>query len=133
VNDEIEIREPKYKDIKEIERKHFGPLYGEDFAVRNINQLFEYLDFRGAYIGERLVGAYYFYSSDGYTCVDGLIVDEDFRCRHIATTLLKHAVSEASGDVVFLHADQDDYPRKIYEKLGFAEVDKLYEYLSTEK
>lgn len=133
VNDEIEIREPGYKDIKEIELKHYGPLYGEDFAVRNINQLFEYLDFRGAYIGERLVGAYYFYSSDGYTCVDGLIVDEDFRCRHIATTLLKHAVSEASGAVVFLHADQDDYPRKIYEKLGFAEADKLYEYLSTEK
>lgn len=132
VNDRIEIREPKYKDIIEIERKHFGPVYGEDFSVRNADHLYEYLDYRGAYLGEKLVGAYYFYSSNGYTCIDGLIVDEDHRHMHIATTLLKHAVTEAAGNVVFLHADLDDTPRKMYEKMGFREVDRLYEYLSTD-
>lgn len=130
VNDKIEIKEPKYKDIREIELKHYGPVYGEDFTVRNAGHLSEYLDFRGAYLGDKLVGAYYFYSSNGYTCVDGLIVDEDCRHRHIATTLLKHAVSESRGNVVFLHADADDTPREMYEKLGFREVDRLYEYLS---
>lgn len=59
-------------------------------------------------------------------------MDEDFRHRHIATTLLKHAVNEAAGNVVFLHADEDDTPREMYEKLGFREVDRLYEYLSTD-
>ena len=132
VNDRIEIREPRYRDLMEIERKHFGPVYGEDFAVRNADHLYEYLDYRGAYMGEKLVGAYYFYSSNGYTCVDGLIVDEDCRHMHIATTLLKHAVREAAGNVVFLHADQDDTPRGMYEKLGFREVDRRYEYLSTD-
>ena len=132
VNEGIEIREPGFKDIKEIELKHFGPVYGEDFTVRNAGHLFEYLDHRGAYVGEKLVGAYYFYSSNGYTCVDGLIVDEDWRHRNIATTLLKHAVSEAAGNTVFLHADQDDTPREMYEKLGFREVDRLYEYLSAD-
>ena len=130
LNDEVEIRKPRYKDIIEIERKHFGPVYGEDFSVRNADHLFEYLDFRGAYTGEKLVGAYYFSSSYGYTCVDGLIVDEDYRNRHIATTLLKHAVDEAAGNVVFLHADAVDTPRTMYEKLGFRVVDRRYEYLS---
>ena len=132
VNDRIEIKEPRYKDIMEIERKHFSPVYGEDFAVRNADHMYEYLDYRGGYIGDKLVGAYYFYTSNGYTCVDGLIVDEDYRNRHIATTLLKHAVNEAAGNVVFLHADQDDIPKEIYEKLGFREVERHYEYLSTD-
>ena len=131
VNDEIEIKAPTYKDLKEIELKHFGSVYGEDFAVRNMDHLYEYLDFRGAYIGEKLVGAYHFYSSNGYTCVDGLIVDEDCRRRHIATTLLKHAVQEAAGNVVFLHAAAEDTPKEMYEKLGFREAGRHYGYLST--
>ena len=113
--------------------KHLGPVCGEDFAIRNMDRLFEYLDFTGAYIGEKLAGAYYSYSSDGYTCVGGLIVDEDFRHRHIATTLLKHAVKEAAGNVVFMHADGKGILREIYEKLGFRETDRRYEYLSAEK
>lgn len=132
VNDEIEIKKPAYKDIIKIELKHFGPVYGEDFAARNADHLYEYLDFRGAYLDETLVGAYYFYTSNGYTCVDGLIVDEDYRHRHIATTLLKHAVRENAGNVLYLHADKEDTPRKMYERLGFREVDRLYEYLSTD-
>ncbi len=132
VNDEVEIKKPAYKDIKAIELKHFGPVYGEDFTARNADHTYEYLDFRGAYIGEKLAGSYYFYSSNGYTCVDGLVVDEDFRHRHIATTLLKHAAEEAAGGVLFLHADADDTPKEMYEKLGFREVDRLYEYLSTD-
>ena len=132
VNDEIEIRKPGYKDLMAIERKHFGPLYGEDFTARNADRLFEYLDFRGAYIGEKLVGSYYFYTSNGFTCVDDLIVDEDYRHRYIATTLLKYAVNEAAGNVVFLHADEDDTPREMYEKMGFRVVDRLYEYLCTD-
>ncbi len=131
-NDEIEIREPSYKDIKDLELKHFGPLYGEDFAVRNLNRLYEHLNYRGAYIGEKPVGAYYFFSSKGFTCIDGLLTDRDYRHRYIATTLLKHAVKEAAGNVVFLHADDDDTPKEMYEKLGFREVDRLYEYLSTD-
>lgn len=132
VNDEIEIKKTTYKDLKAIELKHFGPLYGEDFTARNADRLYEYLDFRGAYIGEKLVGSYYFYTSNGFTCVDDLIVDEDYRHRYIATTLLKYAVNEAAGNVVFLHADEDDTPKEMYEKMGFRVVDRLYEYLCTD-
>lgn len=132
VNDKVEIKTPRYKDLKETALKHFGPVRGEDFAARNADHLYEYLGCRGAYLGEKLVGAYYFYTSGGYTCVDGLIVDQDFRRRHIAAALLKHASDEAAGNVVFLHADQDSVTKKALEKLGFCEVGRRYEYLSAE-
>ena len=132
VNDKVEIKTPRYKDLKETAQKHLGPLRGEDFAARNADHLYEYLDCRGAYLGEKLVGAYYFYTSDGYTCVEGLIVDQDFRQRHIAAALLKHAADEAAGNVVFLHAYQDSITKKVLEKLGFREVGRRYEYLSAE-
>ena len=132
VNDKVEIKMPRYKDLKETAQKHLGPLRGEDFAARNADHLYEYLGCRGAYLGEKLVGAYYFYTSGGYTCVDGLIVDQDFRRRHIAAALLKHASEEAAGNVVFLHADQDSVAKKVFEKLGFREVGRRYEYLSAE-
>ena len=132
VNDKVEIKTPRYKDLKETALKHFGPVRGEDFAARNADHLYEYLGCRGAYLGEKLVGAYYFYTSGGYTCVDGLIVDQDFRRRHIAAALLKHAAEEAAGNVVFLHADQDSVAKKAFEKLGFREVGRRYEYLSAE-
>ena len=132
VNDKVEIKMPRYKDLKETAQKHLGPLRGEDFAARNADHLYEYLDCRGAYLGEKLAGAYYYYTSDGYTCVEGLIVDQDFRQRHIAAALLKHAVDEAAGNVVFLHADQDSITKKVLEKLGFREVGRRYEYLSAE-
>ena len=129
VNDRIEIKKPGYKDLKKLALKHADPVRGEDFAFLSMDHFYEYLDHRGAYIGEKLAGAYYFYSSGGYTYVGGLLVDKDFRNRYIATTLLKHAVSEAAGNVVFLHADQDGTPEKIFKKLGFREVDRRYEYL----
>lgn len=132
VNDKVEIKKPIYKEARDLELRHYGPVYGDDFALRNFDHLYEYLDFRGAYIGEKLVGYYYFYSSDGFTCVDGLLVDEDYRHMHIATTLLKHAVNEAAENVLFLHADINDTPREMYEKLGFREAGRRYEYLSTQ-
>lgn len=33
---------------------------------------------------------------------------------------------------VFLHADQDSVAKKVFEKLGFREVGRRYEYLSAE-
>ena len=64
--------------------------------------------------------------------MEGLIVDQDFQQRHIAAALLKHAADEAAGNVVFLHADQDSAAKKVFEKLGFREVGRRYEYLSAE-
>ncbi len=135
---------PKLRELEEIEVRHFGPLYGEDFCRRNIRRLYEELTFHGAYLEDKLVGACYSFTYGGYTCVDGLIVDEHYRNRRIATSLLVHVMEEnktgaeerktegKTPGVLFLHADADDTPVEMYKKMGFVEVDRLYEYLSTD-
>lgn len=58
---------------------------------------------------------------------DGLIVDPDARGRYVATTLLA-GIAERLGGQVYLHADRDDTPRRMYEAMGFVTLDELYEY-----
>ena len=74
------------------------------------------------------------YVTGGFACVNSLMVDEDFRCRHVATTLLRCAVENArrNGAVPYLHADAEDTPKKIYARLGFQVVDETYEYVCTD-
>ena len=83
---------------------------------------------------EPLVGDCYIFASDGYVCMDGLLVDEDFRHQYIAMTLMKHIAEKAQerGEILYLHADSEDTPKELYAKMGFQAVDKLYEYLCTD-
>lgn len=92
------------------------------------------LAYLGAYLGGKLVGDCYIFASDGYVCMDGLLVDEDFRHQYIAMTLMKHIAEKAQerGEILYLHADSEDTPKELYAKMGFQAVDKLYEYLCTD-
>ena len=128
MNSKVRFQAPSLEELEIIEVKHFGPLYGEDFSRRNVRRLYERLQYHGAYIGEKLAGACYSFSADGMTCIDGLIVDEDFRHRYIATSLIAHIAEVYDGDTLFLHADEDDTPKEMYRKMGFAVTDRLYEY-----
>ena len=85
-------------------------------------------------LGGKLVGDCYIFASDGYVCMDGLLVDEDFRHQYIAMTLMKHIAEKAQerGEILYLHADSEDTPKELYAKMGFQAVDKLYEYLCTD-
>lgn len=38
----------------------------------------------------------------------------------------------ASDSVMYLHADRDDTPKEMYRKMGFEDIDLLYEYVCTE-
>ena len=109
-------------------------MYGNDFTVRNNRNLREKLTYLGAYLGGKLVGDCYIFASDGYVCMDGLLVDEDFRHQYIAMTLMKHIAEKAQerGEILYLHADSEDTPKELYAKMGFQAVDKLYEYLCTD-
>ena len=126
--DDLRFAAPSIEELEAIEVKHYGPLYGEDFARRNVRRLYDKLSYHGAYIDHRLVAACYSFSSDGMVCIDGLIVDEAYRRQKIATTLLAHIVKTNEGSVVFLHADESDTPKDMYRKMGFEITDRLYEY-----
>ena len=131
-NPDLVFRAPSVEELEELEVKHFGALYGEVFTRKNIRRLFEKLTYHGAYLDGKLIGACYCYSGDGLTCIDGLIVDNAYRRRYVATSLISHVKNMCANTVLFLHADEDDTPKEMYEKLGFETVDKRYEYLCTD-
>lgn len=131
-NKEISIRPPTLPELEEIDVKHFGPLYGEDFSRRNIRHQYKKLEFHGAYLMDKLVGACHTFCADGITCIDGLIVDDAHRHQYVATTLLKYIREKHSQDILILHADNDDTPKDMYLKMGFIIVDRLYEYSKTD-
>ena len=133
-NPEVSIRTPDFDQLEQHELKYYGPLYGEDFTVRNNRHLREKLTYLGAYLGGKMAGDCYIFASDGYVCMDSLLIDEAFRHQYIATTLVKHIAEKAQerGAVLYLHADPEDTPKDMYAKMGFQAVDKLYEYLCTD-
>ena len=131
-NSAVTIRGPALPELEELEVRAFGKSWGEDFCRRNIRRMFEKLTYHGAYLSGALAGACFSFTKDGCTCIDGLVVDERFRRQYVATTLL-HAVAAAhAGELVFLHADEDDTPKDLYARLGFQATDRLYEYLCTD-
>ena len=133
-NPYIVLKAPDIEPMEQQEVSHYGPLYGESFTARNIRRLYEKMDYHGAYLENKLVGYCYTYSTNGCTCMDGLNVDMDYRHQYIATTLIKGIVEAArkNGDQVYLHADLDDTPKEMYAKMGFEEVDRIYEYTCTD-
>ena len=127
-NTDVRFGTPSQEELEDIEVKHFGLLYGESFARRNVRRLYEKLRYHGAYLDGNLVAACYSFSADGMTAIDGLIVDEDHRHQYIATALIAHIAEINPDSILFLHADETDTPKDMYNKLGFEIVDRIYEY-----
>ena len=71
--------------------------------------------------------------SDGSTAqIENVLTLEPFRNRGLARATVSHARAEAqrSGhDLIFLVADRDDWPKKLYAKLGFDEVGRIWEFV----
>lgn len=131
-NKNLRFDSPSIEELEEIELKHFGPVYGESFTLRNVRRLHEKLRYHGAYKGNVLAASCYTFSSQGMVCIDGLIVDEAYRNQYIATSLIAHIAETYAGSTVFLHADEADTPMEMYLKMGFEITDHLYEYSCTD-
>jgi ribosomal protein S18 acetylase RimI-like enzyme len=57
---------------------------------------------------------------------------EAFRRRGYARAVILHAAAEARGagaELVFLVADDEDWPKELYRKLGFDDLGRVYEFL----
>ena len=131
-NDRVYIRKPTFAEAEALEIKHYAAVYGEDFTRRNIRRLYEKLNYHGAYLDGTLAGMCYTFTHGGCVCLDGLLVDEALRGQYVATTLLRQLAKVCEGKLLFLHADADDTPRRLYESLGFCATDRLFEYLCTD-
>ena len=120
---------PTLAQAEELDVRHYGAAYGEDFTRRNIRRMYRTLHYHGAFLNGALACMCYTFESGGCVCLDGLLTDEACRGQGVATTLLGQIAGQNEGKLLFLHADADDTPRQMYEKLGFCAVDTLYEYL----
>jgi GNAT superfamily N-acetyltransferase len=71
--------------------------------------------------------------SDGRTAeVDAVTTMEAYRGRGLAKAIVARAVDAAYAaghDLVFLLADDDDWPKELYRKLGFEEIGRVWELL----
>jgi ribosomal protein S18 acetylase RimI-like enzyme len=69
--------------------------------------------------------------SDGSTAqIENVLTLEHFRNRGLARATVSYARAEArSHDLIFLIADRDDWPKKLYSKLGFDEVGRIWEFV----
>jgi hypothetical protein len=122
---------PSVEELEELEVKHYGQLWGEDFTRRNIRRQYEKLTYHGAYLEGKLVGSCYSFCNDGFTCIDGLLVDDAYRKKYVATSLISNVKNSYPNTILFLHAEENDTPKEMYEKMGFETVDKRFEYLCT--
>ena len=63
---------------------------------------------------------------DGIAQIEDVEVLEVFRGRGLGRAIVQHALDEGlrSGDVVYLEALADDWPRELYARLGFSVVGK---------
>lgn len=72
------------------------------------------------------------YSDGGIGQIEAVATLERYRNQGLARSTVFHALVEsrkAGNDLTFLMADRDDWPRNLYEKLGFDEIGRIYEFI----
>ena len=132
---------PAEHEVREVDEPTLRPLWAE--AIRNephvkderlVEQILEHRRDVGKAIPTRLFAAEAdgrlvahaeLYSEDGVGQVESVVTLPDYRGRGLARSLVLRAVAEshaAGNDLTFLVADADDWPQRLYEKLGFETV-----------
>jgi GNAT superfamily N-acetyltransferase len=117
----------------EAMRKDFG---SDDDVIRQLTEHKQVLAAAGArFFAARVDGVLASYCdlySDGRTAqIEAVQTLERFRNKGLARAVVSRALSaaEAEGhDLTFLLADQADWPKQLYEKLGFDAVGSVYEF-----
>ncbi len=77
----------------------------------------------------RVAGLCELYLVDGVAQVEHVDTLAEFRGRGTARAVILRAVSEARGtvaDLVLIEADLDDWPRELYQRLGFDEIGRSW-------
>ena len=112
-------------------------VFGEDVAKqlvenkRRLGSVIETRFFAARMDGE--VASYCELYSDGRTAqIENVLTLERFRNRGLARATVSKALDEARAgghDLIFLIANRDDWPKELYEKLGFDVVGQIWEFV----
>jgi ribosomal protein S18 acetylase RimI-like enzyme len=71
------------------------------------------------------------YVAQGVAQIEDVATLQRHRQRGFATAVVLHAAEEgrkAGADLVFLVADDEDWPKELYSRLGFDEIGRLYKF-----
>jgi len=141
---------PAEHEVREVTEPEVRPLWAE--AVRHephgkdetlVPQILEHLRAMSEAMPTRLFAAEAdgqlvahtaLYSEDGAGQVENVVTLPAYRGRGLARALVLHAVAEsqaAGNNLTFLVADADDWPRRLYEKLGFETVGRYARFLKS--
>jgi GNAT superfamily N-acetyltransferase len=131
-----ELEAPELDDVW-AEGTRSGPYGVDEEVVRQLVEHKHVLAAAGArFFAARVDGQIASYCdlySDGSTGqIEAVMTLEAFRNRGLARAVVTKALTESRAmgdDLTFLLADQDDWPRLLYGKLGFDEVGSVYEFL----
>jgi ribosomal protein S18 acetylase RimI-like enzyme len=139
---------PAEQEVREVDEPTLRPLWAE--AIRSephgkdetlVQQILEHRRDVGQAIPTRLFAAEVdgklvahteLYSEDGVGQVENVYTLADYRGRGLARALVLRGVAEshaAGNDLTFLVADADDWPQRMYEKLGFETVGRYARFL----
>ena len=139
---------PAEHEVREVDEPVVRPLWAK--AIRHephgkddrlVQQILEHL--RGlseampthlfaAEVDGKLAAHTALYSEGGVGQVENVITLPDYRRRGLARSLVLQAVAEshaAGNDLTFLVADANDWPQRLYEKLGFETVGRYARFL----
>lgn len=134
INRGIEIRDIQTSDIRaDLLDVASVPEPYREIAYRNMRMVLDVAKTHPeyhwlcAYQDGKRVGNVYALSHNGYIEIDDLWVDEDYRHRRIATTMMKYIADHIDG-IMYLHADASATPKDMYTRMGFETVETVYEY-----
>jgi ribosomal protein S18 acetylase RimI-like enzyme len=139
---------PAEHEVREVDESALRPLWAK--AIRTqphgkdetlVQQILEHRRDVGKAIPTRLFAAEAdgklvahaeLYSEGGVGQVENVFTLPDYRGRGLARSLVLSGVAEshaAGNDLTFLVADADDWPQRLYEKLGFERVGRYARFL----
>ena len=79
----------------------------------------------------KVVSGCQLYSRGGTAQVETVGTLEEYRNRGLASSVVKRAVAEAfrtGHDLVWILAEEDDWPKALYAKLGFGPIGRFYDF-----
>jgi len=137
---DLDIRELTSEELRSIRARSLAT---RPFDPEKIRQLIARDDllarvagarFFGAVVGGQTVCSADLYSDGRTAQIESVLTLEEFRQRGLGRAVVAEAVRAAlaSGhDFVFLIADDEDWPKDLYARMGFEPLGRFYDFLKT--
>jgi len=139
------LREPDRRvdtsHVRDVDFEEIAPLRMYDYenaeegaqlneAQRRVGQAID-VRWLAAFDGDDLAAWCHIRSADGVAQIEDVNTLPLFRGRGHGRAVVQHAIDEARAthDVVYLEALEHDWPRELYDRLGFVTVDRCYHHL----